>query len=579
MKRIILPILLFTAVLSLRAQNQNDVLVTIGNDKVTVEEFAKAYGKNNNLATATEKDLREYLDLFINFKMKVKEGELLQLDTSRQFKLELKQYQNQSAQQFLIDKEVTKELEDEVLTRAMSDIRASHILVNCSEMAKPQDTLAAYNKIMSIRKEIMSGAISFAEAAVKYSDDPSARDMVNPQTQRLHPGNKGDLGYFTVFDLIYPFETAAYNTPVGQVSQPVRTQFGYHIIYVQDRIDAIQEITIEQVYVSDSLAKNGNKLPTTTYKLTAAQQALQSGTPFGDVARQYSEDNDVAVTGGLQEPFAPNRRQGDFVKAILSLKEGEVSQPIASQNGWHLIRVVNIKPFVLDEDSRYTLINRISRDSRSHKSKGAFIDKLKREYNYKEPGRAKAMKAFLKNMPAEFFQNKESDLSTIKGIEKFAPMATFADVEITAEEFAKYINRFKGMRLTQDEFAPFMEERFDMFVQDKMNRYENAHLLEKYADLRDLVQEFHDGMVLYEINTSKVWAAAVQDSVGLEKFYAENTSRYLDPATQQPKPLAEIRAIVITDFQEYLDQQWILELREKYKPAINEKALSTLIKK
>ena len=579
MKRIILPILLFTAVLGLRAQNQNDVLVTIGNDKVTVGEFAKAYGKNNNLATATEKDLREYLDLFINFKMKVKEGELLQLDTSRQFKMELKQYQNQSAQQFLIDKEVTKELENEVLARAMSDIRASHILVNCSEMAKPQDTLAAYNKIMSIRKEIMSGAISFADAAVKYSDDPSARDMVNPQTQRLHPGNKGDLGYFTVFDLIYPFETAAYNTPVGQVSQPVRTQFGYHIIYVQDRIDAIQEITIEQVYVSDSLAKNGNKLPTTTYKLTAAQQALQSGTPFGDVARQYSEDNDVAVTGGLQEPFAPNRRQGDFVKAILSLKEGEVSQPIASQNGWHLVRVVNIKPFVLDEDSRYTLINRISRDSRSHKSKGAFIDKLKREYNYKEPGRAKAMKAFLKNMPAEFFQNKESDLSTIKGIEKFAPMATFADVEITAEEFAKYINRFKGMRLTQDEFAPFMEERFDMFVQDKMNRYENAHLLEKYPDLRDLVQEFHDGMVLYEINTSKVWAAAVQDSVGLEKFYAENTSRYLDPDTQQPKPLSEIRAIVITDFQEYLDKQWILELREKYKPVINEKALSTLIKK
>ena len=135
------------------------------------------------------------------------------------------------------------------------------------------------------------------------------------------------------------------------------------------------------------------------------------------------------------------------------------------------------------------------------------------------------MKAFLKNMPAEFFQNKESDLSTIKGIEKFAPMATFADVEITAEEFAKYINRFKGMRLTQDEFASFLEERFDMFVQDKMNRYENAHLLEKYADLRDLVQEFHDGMVLYEINTSKVWAAAVQDSTGLEKFYEENDGR------------------------------------------------------
>ena len=158
-------------------------------------------------------------------------------------------------------------------------------------------------------------------------------------------------------------------------------------------------------------------------------------------------------------------------------------------------------------------------------------------------------------------------------------MATFADVTITAEDYAKYITRFKGMRLSQNEFAPFMEERFDIFVQDKINRYENAHLLDKYADLRELVQEFHDGMVLYEINTSKVWAAAVQDSVGLEKFYAENLNRYMDAATQQPKPLSEIRAIVITDYQEYLDKQWVAELREKYQPVINEKALSTLIKK
>ena len=124
-----------------------------------------------------------------------------------------------------------------------------------------------------------------------------------------------------------------------------------------------------------------------------------------------------------------------------------------------------------------------------------------------------------------------------------------------------------------------MEERFDMFIQDKMTRYENSHLLEKYDELRELVQEFHDGMVLYEINTSKVWAAAVQDSTGLEEFYQKNINRYVDPTTQKPKPLAEIRAIVITDFQEYLDKQWILELREKYQPVVNEKMLSTLIKK
>lgn len=579
MKKILAILLLAVAALTARAQSNSDVLLTIGDEKITADEFLKTYGKNNNLSKATEADLREYLDLFINFKLKVKEGELLQLDTARKFKMELKQYQNQSAQQYLVDKEVTQALEDEVIARSKEYIRASHILVNCGEMASPKDTAEAYAKAMRIYEEVKSGAISFADAAVEYSDDPSARDMVNPQTQRVHTGNKGDLGYFTVFDLIYPFETGAYNTPVGGISKPVRTQFGYHIIYVQDRIPAIQQITIAQIYVSDSLAKEGQRTNATAIKLAQAQQALKEGMSFEDAAKKFSEDKDVQETGGMQEPFAPNRRQGDFVKAILNLKEGEISQPIASHNGWHIIKVVEIKPFVLDEDTRYSLVNRITRDQRSHKSKESFIVKLKKEYNYQEPGRAKAMKLFLKNMPPEFFQNKESDLSAIAGIEKLKPMATFGDKTVTAEEFGKYINRFKGMRLTPNEFEPFMQERFDMYVQEQIMRFEHGRLLEKYPELRELVQEFHDGMVLYEINTTKVWAAAIQDSTGLAEFYEAHLDKYMDPKTNQPKPLSEIKAIVITDYQDFLDKQWILELRKKYNPQVDERVFSTLIKK
>ena len=580
MKKLIITLLalagLFTG--NLNAQNKSDILVKIGNKDITTGEFLNTYSKNNNINTATENDLRDYLDLFINFKMKVMEGEEMQMDTSRQFKLELQSYKKQSSQQYLVDKEVTESLVNEAISRAKVNVRASHILVNCPEKATGKDTVAAYNKAISLRNEILSGKITFADAAFRSSDDPSARDMVNPQNGRLHYGNKGDLGYFTVFDLIYPFETAAYNTKVGDISMPVRTRFGYHLIYVTDRIDAVQEITIAQIFVADTLARLGQQSAETAKKLKDIQNALAAGTSFEEAVKQYSDDR-TTDNGGLQEPFAPNRRQGDFVKAILSLQPEQISQPIASQNGWHIVKLVETKPVVLDDDALYTLRNRISRDDRSHKSKDSFIAKLKKEYNYNESGRAKAMKFFLKNMPAEFFQMKEVKLQNAPGIEKLKPMCTYSDQQVSAEEFAKYFDRFKGMRLKPDEFAGFLDERFENYVQEKMTRYERDRLEEKYPEFQSLVQEFHDGMVLYEINTKKVWTAATTDTVGLEQFYEANKEKYIDPATAEPSKLDGIRAIVITDFQEYIDKQWIEELKKKYNPTINQKAFEAILKK
>ena len=580
MKKLMMAILLVAGIFAenLNAQNKSDILVKIGNQNITAGEFLDTYSKNNNLKTATESDLRDYLELFINFRMKVMEGEELQYDTARQFKMELQSYKKQSAQQYLVDKEVTEALVKEATDRAKYDIRASHILVNCGDKATGKDTVEAYNKAISIRNEILSGKMTFAAAAEKYSDDPSARDMVNPQNGRLHYGNKGDLGYFTVFDLIYPFETAAYNTKVGDVSMPVRTRFGYHLIQVVDRINAVQEISIAQIYVADSLARLGKQSDITASKLKEIEIALAAGTSFEDAVKQFSEDKDVD-NGGMQEPFAPNRRQGDFVKAILSLQPGQISQPIASQNGWHIVKLVETKAVPFDDDAMYTLRNRISRDERSHKSKDSFIARLKKEYNYNESGRAKAMKTFLKNMPPEFFQSKDLKLQKISGIEKMKPMCTYADQKIDVEEFAKYFDRFKGMRLQPNEFEWFLNERFESYVQEKMIRYEQSRLEEKYPEFQALVKEFHDGMVLYEINTKKVWSEATTDTVGLEQFYQVNKEKYIDPVTSEPSPLSEIRAIVITDYQEYLDQKWIAELRKKYNPTIDQKTFNSLLKK
>lgn len=559
------------------AQNDNDVLLTVGAESVTVGDFLKAYAKNNNVNKATEADLRDYLERYINFRMKVSEGVEMKLDTSRKFKMELLSYQKQSAQQFLVDKEVTDNLVKEASERYTTFLRASHILINCPDGAPAKDTLAAYNKALSIRNEILSGRISFRDAAVMYSEDPSAREMVNPQTNRTHPGNGGDLGYFTVFDLVYPFECAAFNTRVGEISMPIRTQFGYHLIFVADSIPAVDDITVAQIFIADSLAKNGKQLPETEQKLQQALEMLKSGASFKDVVLRYSEEKEVAANGGLQEPFSPNRRQGDFVKAVLSLKVGEVSEPIASQSGWHIVQMLGCDTIELDADALYGIRNRISRDTRSHKSQASFIARLKKEYHYQESGRAKAIKLFLKNMPPEFFQSKESNLEKIKGIEKLQPMASFADVTISAKDFAKFINRFKGVRITQKEFEKFLNERFDVYVQDKIVRYETDHLMEKHPDLRDLVAEFHDGMVLYEVNTLKVWGEAVSDTAGLVAYYNEHQDLFRSEKTGEVQPMNEVRALVITQYQEYLDQIWIQELRKKYNPVVDEKIFNQLI--
>ena len=561
------------------AQKNQDILLTVGNENITKSEFLQTYCKNNDLAKATESDLRDYLNLFINFKMKVFEGVEMKLDTSKKFKMELQSYEQQSSQQYLIDKEVSAELLNEAMERAKTHIRAAHILIRVDDKADPKDTLAAYQQIMKIRKQIVSGKISFAEAAEKFSEDPSARDMVNPQNGRIHYGNKGDLGYFSVFDLIYPFENGAYNTPVGSVSMPVRTQFGYHLIYVEDRVPAIQTISIAQIYISDTLARFNQQSPETKKRIQEISTAFKKGTSFEDVVTNFSDEVGAGEKGGIQEPFAPNRRTGSFVQAILQLKNNEISTPIPSQNGWHIVKLINIEYQDFDDNRKFEIQNRIARDMRTHKSSDSFINKLKKEYNYKEAGREKAVDFIIKNMPPEFFQSKESKLDSIIGIDKLDPVATFADTSLSAIDFAHFMNRYKGMRITPAEYKQAFESRFDVFVNDRLTRYEKNHLMTKYPELRALVQEFHDGMVLYEVNTIKVWAEAINDTIGLKKFFEENQQKYIDPKTQKPNNLEDIRAIVITDFQDYLDATWIEELRKKYHPTINEQVFSEILKK
>lgn len=567
------------AIGNLFAQDNNAILMKVGKEKISKGEFISAYQKNNLISEASEKDLREYLELYANYRMKVQEAEYLKMDTSVAFNRELSSYRNQSAQQYLTDAEVTDQLLNEAYERSKYQIRASHILVRCLPTAQPKDTLAAYNKALQIRNEILNG-LDFGEAAVKYSEDESARDFMNPQTQRFHYGNKGDLGYFSVMEMIYPFESGAFNTPLGQVSMPVRTQFGYHLIYVRDKVPAMAKIFISQIFVNDSLALKGEARPQIKEKLAEIQSALKTSS-FENVVAEFSEDVASKAKNGSMDPFTPNRRPGDYVAAAIKLKPGQVSEPVASLLGWHILRLDSIIYSTVNDETRFMLKNKLSRDARSQKSKASLLNKLQKEYNYSEKGKTVTMKFFKKNLPENYFQSSRVAIDSLKGIEKLKPMCTFADQKITAVEYARFLSRFRGTPINIP-VEDFMEQIFQKLAGDRLLQYENSRLTEKYPEYKELVKEFHDGMLLYEINAQKVWNAAIQDTVGLERFYETVKTDYpVDQPndTLQYKPLSEIRAIIINRYQDVLEKKWVNELKAKYPVEVDEQVFKSILKK
>lgn len=512
MKFLFIASALATTTFAFSQVDKNTTLFKISGEPVTVGEFEYVYTKNNinNQADYSEKSLTDYLELYKNFRLKVKEAEALRLDTITSLMSELDGYRKQLAKSYLTDKEISDKLLQEAFDRSLRDVNASHILIKCDENANPQDTLAAYKKAMNIRQRLLKGE-DFGKLARENSDDPSAKE------------NNGDLGWFSVFQMIYPFESAAYSLKPGEISMPVRTQYGYHIVKLNQTRPAQGEIRTAHLLLKFPEAATEEQKKNIANKIDSIYNAIKSGAAsFEDAVAKFSEDRTTRTKKGELPWFGTGRMVPEFEEAAYSLKEdGDISKPVKTAYGWHIIKRLEKKGLPQFNDVKADLKRKVERDSRSQVAKGILIEKIKKENNYKDyPANKKEIFTLI-------------DSSVVKGnwnagelANMSKPLFSIADRTFSQGDFAAFVEKTAKRRADKNK-EQLLDEYFTNFVSQSALDYEESQLEKKKPEFKSLMKEYRDGILLFELTDRSVWSKASKDTVGLKAFHEQNKNKYM----------------------------------------------------
>ena len=508
------------------AQSKLDkqVLMTIGDQDITAKEFCDVYYKNNLKSDVIEKkSVDEYLELFTTFRMKVMEAERMKLDTSAKFQKELAGYRKQLAKPFMSSDDITDELIQEAYQRKLKDIRASHILVRCDKNALPSDTLKAYNKAMEIRKKALVKDADFGALADQYSDDPSAKGMKATDQTPARPGNHGDLGYFTVFDMVYPFETGAYNTKEGDISMPVRSDFGYHIIKVHSITDAMGSVQAAHIFLQlpfDAPAEDEAAMKQKADNIYNELMA-QNGKNWNEMVKQYSDDKGTVARNGALSSFTVSRIVPEFIEACKSLEIDQIAKPVRTNYGYHIIKLLSKSGVGSFEKESNGLSERIEKDQRSKKSEEVVLKQVKNEYKFKQND--KNLEAFMATIDSTILRKAYEPAADV---DLNATLFSLENNPTKVKDFVAYIKE----KMTMQKYvtpATYAYQLYESFCNETILDYADAHLEDKYPEFKALVQEYKDGIMLFDLMDREVWDKAVKDTVGLKEFHERNAAKYM----------------------------------------------------
>jgi len=482
--------------------NAQEVLFTVGNQSITTEEFKAVYEKNKGVGAALDpKTPEEYLELYINFKLKIAEAYEQQRDTATEFKNEFGGYRAQLAKPYLSDQGAEDELVNQAFSRMQEEVRAAHIMIALEANALPSDTLKAYRQLLDLRKSILSGKTKFENAARETSADTwSAK-------------NGGDLGYFTAFNMVYPFESAAYELEVGDLSMPVRSQYGYHLVKLLDRRSASGIVRVRHIFFASNGKSSLQEQQRAERSANEIYTRLEGGEDFISLL-EFSEDRKTKDAMGELPEFGINKMMPAFEEAAFSLEApGDYSAPVETSIGWHVIQLIEKKPLASFEELQSELKKKVKRDTRSRVGATRFMKRLKSEYDFTIDERwlGRTMNLVDKNA----FGTGTWEIPTLS---RDRVVATFANEKIYQSEVLEFWAKNQNQS-SEAVRVEFLRVLFNAYSNDRMIAYEDGQLESKHADFRNLVREYKEGILLFDLTQEAVWNKAAQDSAGIANHY------------------------------------------------------------
>ncbi len=494
------------------AQKDTDVLLTINDEDITVATFKRVYLKNLNLVQdENQKDVRSYLDLFIDYKLKIGEAYRQGLDQKESYQKELKGYRKQLSKNHVTDIAVTDALIKEAYDRTIKEVNARHILVRIPADATPADTLAAYQKIAEAKQKIEAGE-DFASVAKSYSEDPSAQQ------------NGGELGWFKAFKMVYPFETAAYNTTVGEVSEPFRTRFGYHILQPIASRKGEGEVIAAHIMIA---LKQSDKSLDPEKRIWEIYRLLEQGEDFKTLARTYSDDKKSGRNGGQLNKFSKGQLSSEvFENKVFDLKdEGSYTQPFKTSFGWHIAKLIKKYPVGDFEQMKYELEGKVKRDGRAKIINDSLAFQLMDRYQIKSM--PEVITFFKKNHNLEMGQtNWTPDTTTVA---MTAKAFQIKDMPFYYKDIAQRLAAEQQSLASYASVSNFITKKVTDFFKEEVINYHLEHLEEEDQDFAAVVTEYKEGLLLFDLMESTIWNQAKTDTLGLKQYFQNHQSKYQWP--------------------------------------------------
>jgi len=517
--------------------NERDVLFNVNNESVLAGEFIRVYNKNIDLIKdESQKDVDNYLQLYINYKLKLSEAYSRELHKNDNYKKELKKYTKQLESTFLTDKVTEEKLLLEAYERTKYEVNVSHVLIRIGE--DNNDTIDVYNNILKLRNPLLKNHI---DSLIK--NHHNGKDLIVE-----------DLGYFSVFKMIYKFENVAYNTKIGEVSMPFRTRFGYHIIKVIDKRNSLGEVNAAHIMAYKN--KPGSK-----EKIYNLYDSIRKGSNFESLAKKYSEDKNTSFKGGRLNPFSSGQLNSiEFENMAFSLnKPNEVSSPVETKLGWHIIKLYSKNKLKPIGDMKSVLSNKIKRSSRSSIISDSFYAMLLDRYNLNYENKNLEYFVSIINDSWEIPDNIEEDNFLIKIYNK----------TYNFQDFATYIEENKSSIKTKSK-EDIVFSLYKDFINNNLLEIYKYNLEDENLDYKYILKEYKEGLLLFDLMQEKIWNVASSDSINIKEFYQSNKSKY--------SSFDDDKGEIISDYQDFLENNWITELRANNSVTIDKKVLKRIKK-